>query len=144
MVSAYYKRLTGDDDIIRMQAAKAWYTWVHGCSSFYSSEATAHETPDSLQCLNVATLSAHYVKNGYFFGKTDWLKQAQVLQSLPGFVVQGRYDLLSPVVHAWELCEQWQGARLAIVREAGHSELEPPMVDAIVHASKELASIILA
>lgn len=144
LLEAYHKRLTGSDDIVRMAAAKAWYAWIHGCSSFYSSEATAHHTPDNTQCLNVATLSAHYAKNEYFSSEQSLLAGCKKLGSLPGYVVQGRYDLLSPLASAWRICGNWPGSKLAIVREAGHSDLELPMVHAIVQATKSLATVSLS
>eukprot|EP00730_Choanoeca_flexa_P006926 TRINITY_DN1224_c0_g1_i1.p1 TRINITY_DN1224_c0_g1~~TRINITY_DN1224_c0_g1_i1.p1 ORF type:complete len:103 (+),score=5.48 TRINITY_DN1224_c0_g1_i1:3-311(+) len=37
MVAAYYRRLTGDDEICRMHAAKAWSVWEGRCATLRPS-----------------------------------------------------------------------------------------------------------
>lgn len=38
MMAAYYKRLTGDDEAERVEAAKCWSTWENATSKIYTDE----------------------------------------------------------------------------------------------------------
>jgi len=40
-------------------------------------------------------------------------------------IVQGRYDVVCPMISAWELHRVWPEAEFIIVPDAGHSMSEP-------------------
>ena len=58
------------------------------------------------------------------------------VQDLPGVIVQGRYDMVCPIVTADKLAALWPGAEYVIVPDAGHSAMEPGIRAALVHASE--------
>ena len=47
------------------------------------------------------------------------------LRSLPGVIVQGRYDMVCPIATADELHRAWPEAQYIVVPDAGHSAWEP-------------------
>ena len=53
-------------------------------------------------------------------------------------IVQGRYDMVTPVRNAWELAKAWPGADLRIVPDAGHATSEPGILAALVAATDEM------
>ena len=53
-------------------------------------------------------------------------------------IVQGRYDLVTPVATAWQLSKLWPNAPLEIVPDAGHAMTEPGIVDRLVRANTEV------
>jgi proline iminopeptidase len=71
------------------------------------------------------------------------LEQAGKLAGIPGVLVHGRYDVVTPLSSAWALKQAWPQARLEIVPDAGHASLEPGIIDVLVGASDELASRLL-
>jgi proline iminopeptidase len=44
MMAAYHRRLTGDDEVEKLKAAKAWTTWEMGTSTLLSDPSKAHTT----------------------------------------------------------------------------------------------------
>lgn len=57
------------------------------------------------------------------------------LEGIPGVIVQGRYDVVCPATSAWALHRAWPGSQLDIVGDAGHSAMEPGIVDRLVRAT---------
>jgi proline iminopeptidase len=50
--------------------------------------------------------------------------------------VQGRYDMVCPMVTARELHLNWPGSVLRVVDDAGHSAMEPGIRRALVRATE--------
>lgn len=78
-------------------------------------------------------MQAHYFGHYCFLEPGQLLANADRLASIPGVIVQGRYD------HAFALSAAWPKARLRLVGGAGHSMSEPGITEAIVEAVEELA-----
>jgi proline iminopeptidase len=47
--------------------------------------------------------------------------------------------MCTPMKSAWELKQRWPEAELEVVHDAGHSSLEPGIVDALVRATDWMA-----
>jgi proline iminopeptidase len=69
------------------------------------------------------------------------ISRADRLRSIPGVIVQGRYDVVCPMKTAWELHRAWPAAEFIVVPDAGHSATEPGIVDALVRASDRFATL---
>ena len=54
-------------------------------------------------------------------------------------IVQGRYDVATPAVTAWELHRAWPTAELQIIGDAGHAWSEPGIAAALVAATDRFA-----
>ena len=46
------------------------------------------------------------------------------LADVPGAIVQGRYDVVTPLRTAWELHRRWPRAKWVVVADAGHAATE--------------------
>lgn len=141
MMQAYYKRLTGSDEIAQMQAAKAWSAWE-------GRTATLRPNPDVLErfhehALSIARIECHYFVNNAFLQPDQLLRDMPKIAHLPGVIVHGRYDVICPLDNAWALHQVWPNSELFIIRDAGHSAGEPGIVDALVRASNEMAQRLL-
>jgi len=74
-----------------------------------------------------------------------WLAPNQLLNNIglirhiPSYIVQGRYDVICPVVQAWELATAWPEAKLTIVADAGHAIVEPGITEALLSATRKLS-----
>ena len=62
---------------------------------------------------------------------------AGLLDGIPGVIVQGRYDMCTPAVTAWELHRAWPGSELVMVPDAGHAYNEPGVLAALLDATDE-------
>lgn len=139
MVSAYYRRLTGDNEMERMAAAKAWSLWEGRTSTLRPSEAVVEHFGNPYTALSLARIECHYFMHDSFLEPDQILRDAGRLQGIPGVIVHGRYDVVCPVENAWQLHRRWPGSELKIIPDAGHSASEPGTVDALVQATIDFA-----
>ena len=141
LLGAYHRRLTGSDPKTRLEAARAWSIW-EGSTSFLKSDPKRtgqFGSPDFATAL--ATIETHYfVNRGYFTSEDQLLEGVDSIRSIPGVIVQGRYDVVCPIVTAWDLASRWPEADLRIVGDAGHSAYEPGITHELVSATDAFAS----
>ena len=90
------------------------------------------------QALALARIEAHYFKNGMFLEDGYLLDNIAAVRDHPAVIVQGRYDMICPIVTADKLAAAWPGADYVIVPNAGHSAMEPGIRDALVKATEDL------
>ena len=139
LLHAFHRRLTGDDRKARRAAAKAWACWEGETITIQgpTSRPKRFEEDDFADAF--ARIECHFFVNKGFFPNDGWLlEQArEKLQKTPGRIVHGRYDVVTPLSSAWTLCKAWPAAQLDIVPNAGHSSLEPGIVDKLIRATRE-------
>ena len=140
LVQAYYQRLTGADELERLRVAKVWSTWEGNTLSINRQPNLTRHYSGTHTALSLARIEAHYFVNQCFFEPNQLLRDAGLLRDIPGVIVQGRYDVITPVDGAWALYQAWPTAELKIVSPAGHAASEPAIVDALVTATVELAA----
>ncbi len=135
LVRAYHRRLTGNDELARMAAAKAWAAWEARTASLRPSEAILKHLGGPHTALSMARIECHYFLNGAFLRPNQLLAGAHRMADIPGVIVHGRYDLICPLESAWELHRAWPGSELNIVADAGHSAMEEGIRGALVDAT---------
>jgi proline iminopeptidase len=139
LLRAYHRRLTGDDEIARMAAAKAWSVWEGRTATLLPNAGVRAYFADPHVALSLARIECHYFVNKAFLSPDQLLRNAHRLKDIPGVIVQGRYDLICPLRTAWELHRAWPQARLEIVPDAGHAAFEPGIRSALVAATDRFA-----
>jgi proline iminopeptidase len=60
------------------------------------------------------------------------------IRAIPATIVQGRYDMVCPIMSADDLARAWPEANYIIVPDAGHSAMEPGIRAALVGAMERL------
>ena len=60
---------------------------------------------------------------------------AHLMQDIPGVIVHGRYDVVTPLESAWALAKAWPEAELRIVPDSGHAMTEPGIIHELVSAT---------
>lgn len=139
LVQAFYKRLTGDNEMQRMAAAKAWSLWEGKTSTLRPSEAVVEHFGNPYTALSLARIECHYFVHDSFLAPAQILRNADRLRGIPGVIVHGRYDVVCPVENAWQLHQVWPEAQLRIIPDAGHSASEPGTIDALIQATMDFA-----
>ena len=139
MVAAYHELLTGDDEIRRLSAARAWSVWEGRTSTLQPRPDLVEHFAGSRVALGMARIECHYFINDAFIEPDQILQQAHRLSGIPGVIVHGRYDVVCPVDQAFALHQAWPEAKLHIIPAAGHSAGEPAIADALVRAADEFA-----
>jgi len=143
LMQAFYKRLTGADQIAQMHAAKAWSTWEGRTATLRPNPQVVDRFSDSHRALSIARIECHYFVNNAFLEPDQLLRDMPKIAHLPGVIVHGRYDVICPLDNAWALHQAWPNSELQIIRDAGHSAAEAGITDALVRAADELAHRLL-
>ena len=132
------------DQVLAM--AKAWCEWEDALSSVHPSEPFLHPyftAEDELHCLAMAKISAHMFAHDPDLGSRGHLlpnPANDFLKDIPGIIVQGQFDMVTPAETAWQLKQAWPLGKLRVVHIAGHSSQDPELQRALVAALDEMLS----
>ena len=136
LLNAYYKRLTSEDKKIRLEAAKSWSIWEASTSKLFVDKSLTNRFGESSFADAFARIECHYFVNKGFFEREDQLLlDVDKIRHIPAVIVQGRYDVVCPMVSAWELHKEWREAEFIVVPDAGHSMTEPGIQSALIDAT---------
>jgi proline iminopeptidase len=139
-VSAYYRRLTGSDREEQLACARAWSQWEASTLALRPNPAVIDSFGADQFALAFGRIECHYFVNGGFFDRDDQLIAAAAkLAHMPGVIIQGRYDVVTPMETAWALHKAWPEAAFEIIADAGHTATEPGITDALIRATDRFA-----
>ncbi len=125
LLTAYLDRLADPDPAVHLPAARAWSAYEGACSTLLPSPDTVSAFQQDRMALGLARVEAHYFRHSMFLDGVDLLHGVAGLRHLPCTIVQGRYDVVCPIVTADELARAWPEAAYIVVPDAGHSAMEP-------------------
>lgn len=139
LIDAYYELLIGSDEIVSMAAAKAWARWEAVCSTLHPNPQLERQFTQPRFVVSMAKIAAHYFTNKLFIEENTIIKHMASIAHIPSIIVHGRYDMICPLDNAYELHNAWPESQLQIIRDAGHSAMEPGTTNALIHATKQMA-----
>jgi len=137
LLAAYHKRLTHPDPAVHMPAARCWSVYEGSCSTLLPNPALVADFATDRVALGLARIEAHYFVNDIFLPPDFLLENTSRLESIPGVIVQGRYDIVCPAISADDLHRAWPQAQYHVVADAGHSAFEPGIRSRLVAATQE-------
>jgi proline iminopeptidase len=141
-VSAYYKRLCSDDAAVRFAAAKAWSVWEASTSKLFQDPDLIAKFNNDSFAEAFARIECHYFINKGFLAHDDQLlTNVSKIKHLPCVIVQGRYDVVCPMMSAWDLHKAWPNAELVVVPDAGHSMSEVGIRSALIEATDKFSTL---
>jgi proline iminopeptidase len=136
MIAAYHRRLTSADRAIQIEAARAWSIWEGTTISLLPDPARIAKFGQDDYAVAFARIECHYFMNAGFFERDDQLiADVGRIRRIPGVIVQGRYDVVTPMRTAWDLHAAWPEADFRLVGDAGHAVTEPGITREIVAAT---------
>lgn len=139
LLTAYYNGLMDPDPKVHIQFARAFMRYDLICSRLNIPKDTLDEfMKDNALLLKVARGYMYYAKNNFFLSEQQILKNIGKVSHLPAFIVNGRYDVITPAETAYTLHKAWPKSALLFVSDAGHSSLEPGIKMALVQASEKM------
>ncbi|CAN5225659.1 prolyl aminopeptidase [soil metagenome] len=137
LMGAYHKRLTHPDRRVQAQAANAWSQWEGDTISLRGPEARPPKFNEEDFAIAFARIENHFFAHGGFFEHDGWiLKNIDKIRHIPAWIVQGRFDVVTPLDSAWSLHRAWPEASFEIVWDAGHASTEPGIIDGLVRATE--------
>lgn len=144
LVAAYHKRLTGNDEVKKLEAAKAWALWEGSTIKLIQDPNLMNHFNSDHFSTAFARIENHFFTNNAFFTTDNWLlENVHVLREhkIKAWIVHGRYDVCTPMKNAWDLHKAWPEATLNIIPDSGHAASEPGIIDALVRATDEFAGL---
>lgn len=120
LVDVYASLVFSTDPEIRELAARQWCAWEDAHISLSPGYSPNSRFQDRAFRLLFTRLVTHYWRHAAFLGEDQLIRNASVLNGIPGILLHGRYDISSPVETAWRLQHAWRGSVLDIIDDAGH------------------------
>ena len=142
LFDAYYKIFTGDDDQKKMEAAVAWSKWEGSVSTLSYKPDMISSYSESKFALAFALIENHYFINRGFLESENQLiasESIDKIRHIPAKIIQGRYDIVCPMITAWELSKNWPEAELIVAPSSGHSAFEKEITHELIKATEEFA-----
>lgn len=138
LLHAYYRRLVDPSPAVHMPAARAWSTYEGACSTLLPSPDTVAAFGEDRMALGLARIEAHFFLHHVIAPDDDLVAHVHRIRHVPATIVQGRYDMVCPIVSADELARAWPEAEYIVVPDAGHSAMEPGIRSQLVAATERL------
>lgn len=143
LLDAMHARLQHDDEAA-LAAAHAWGRWEADLMDAETGlavrvPAAPRQRPDDRLALRTARIGVHYARGGWFLSEGQLLARAATLARLPGVIVQGTRDLVTPPAAARALHAAWPASQLQEVPSAGHASTHPAMARRLIAATDALA-----
>ncbi len=142
LMAAYHRRLINPDRRVQAQAAAAWSQWEGDTLSLRGPQARPAKFSEVDFAIAFARIECHFFTNKGFFEEDGWLlKNIAAIRGIPGWIVQGRFDVVTPLESAWTLKHAWPEAHFDIIWDAGHASTEPGIVDGLVRATDKALGV---
>lgn len=137
LLGAYHRMINDPDPAVRARAATAWSNWEGAAVSLLPNAALTAQYADPGFAVPFARIALHYFVNGGWLEPDQLIRDAGKLAGIPGRIVQGRYDAVTPPATAWELHRAWPDSKLIMLPQAGHAVTDLGVVDGLVTATDE-------
>lgn len=139
LMAAYRKRLTSEDRVTRIEAARAWSLWEGETITLLPDPAMTEQHGGDEFALAFARIENHFFVHAGWLEEGQLIRDAHKLAGIPGTIVHGRYDMPCPARYAWELAKAWPDATLHLVEGAGHAFSEPGILHHLIEATDRFA-----
>jgi proline iminopeptidase len=139
-IEAYHRRLNDPDPAVHGPAAVAWATWEASSITLLPHPEVVDTFSDPHFALAFARIENHYFVNKGWMEEGQLIANASLLRDIPTVIVQGRYDMCTPAVTAWDLHRALPEADFTLVPDAGHSFDEPGILSGLIEATDRFAS----
>lgn len=139
LIRAYSRLLADEDPAVHGPAAVAWSRWESSTITLLPRPEVVATFTEEKYAVAFARIENHYFVNGGWFEEDQLIRDAYKLEGIPGVIVQGRYDVCTPAMTAWDLHRAWPEAELNIIADAGHAYDEPGILDALIEATDRFA-----
>ena len=138
LLEAYWKRLTGNDRGLALEAARHWAIYETACCTLLpNAEFTSHFADDDT-AWSIARLEAHYFRNANPDPDSLLLDRVERIRQIPAFAVHGRYDIVCSVKNLIDLAQAWPELDHVIAPQSGHSSHEPEITRELVAATNRI------
>ncbi|GAA2996840.1 prolyl aminopeptidase [Microbacterium aurantiacum] len=139
MIEAYHRRLFDPDPAVHRPAGLAWTRWEASTLTLRPDPELVAAMTDADTAVAFARIENHYFVHEGWFREGQLIENARALHGIPAVIVQGRYDVCTPMMTAWDLHRAWPEADFVVVPDAGHAASEPGIATALRAATDRFA-----
>ncbi|GAA1142718.1 prolyl aminopeptidase [Microbacterium aurantiacum] len=139
MIEAYHRRLFDPDPAVHRPAGLAWTRWEASTLTLRPDPELVAAMTDPDTAVAFARIENHYFVHEGWFREGQLIENARILRGIPAVIVQGRYDVCTPMMTAWDLHRAWPEADFVVVPDAGHAASEPGIATALRAATDRFA-----
>jgi proline iminopeptidase len=141
ILRAYVQRLNSEDKTMAEQAGIRWALYESACSNLLPNFATITTQEQKDQALAISRIEAHYFLNQVIDEADAIIHHIDKIRHIPAIIIQGRYDVICPIITANHLHQHWPEADYIVVQEGGHSALDPAIRSRLIEATQTMRTI---
>jgi len=135
LIDAYARLFDDPSPAVRSAARDAWLQWEMAAVSVLPDSTFAETFSEPAFAEAFTRIVSHFFRHDAWLEEGQLLREAPRLAGIPGVIVQGRYDVMTPMITAWELKRRWRDVELVVVEGEGHSTRAPAMFSELVRAT---------
>ncbi|MFI8633264.1 prolyl aminopeptidase [Microbacterium sp. NPDC077663] len=139
LIDAYHRLLFDPDPAVHVPAAVAWTTWEASTLTLRPDPKLVDSMAEDARATAFARIENHFFVNGGWFEDDQLIRGVDAIRHIPTVIVQGRYDMCTPMMSAWDLHRAFPEAEFVVVDDAGHSASEPGIAAALRTATDRFA-----
>ena len=142
LISAYYEIFKSDDEDEKLKAAIAWSRWEGSTVNLSYSPEMADSFSKPKFALAFALIENHYfINKGFLSHEQQLIDGIDSIRNIPATIIQGRYDVCTPIETAWELHKSWPEAKFIITPFSGHSAFEKENTHELILATDRYGGV---
>lgn len=143
---AFYNAITGADREKALKLTKHIMSWDGAILNFLPDpKMNVLDTELTLEqqeyMVRSTTIMLHYFVNDSFLKPGQLLKGVDSIRGITTVIIQGRYDIVCPMVTAWQLHQAWPEAEFIVVPDSGHHRTDPGNRDQILKYADKFADM---
>ncbi len=139
LIEAYHRRLFDPDPAVHVPAAIAWSTWEAATVTLTPDPAQIAALSDPQKATAFARIENHFFVHRGWWDEGQLIAGVDAIRHIPAVIVQGRHDVATPMMTAWDLHRAWPEAEFIVVDDAGHAATEPGTQRALRAATDRFA-----
>ena len=137
LLQSYSDKLAEDN----YDAGVQWVDYEGSCSTLYPQFRTITSDKERQAAFILAKLECHFYQNYAFEDDGAILGLIDQFRHVPGVILHGRYDMITPIECAHKLHHAWPESDMIIVPDGGHSALDPAIQDRVLMMTDNARSI---
>lgn len=141
LMQAYHRRLADPDPAVHVPAAVAWSRWEAANLTLLPDPELIEAMTEPRAAVAFARIENHYFLHGGWFTPDQLIAGVDRIRHIPAVIVQGRYDVCTPAMTAWDLHRAWPEADFTMIPDAAHAASEPGIAAALRAATDRFAGV---
>ena len=141
LLTAYHKRLTSEDQNTQLEAAMSWSLYESACASLIPNYEIITTEEQRDHAIAISVIECHYFYTQVIQPENSLIHKIDRFRHIPTTIIQGRYDMICPILSAYRLHNAWPEADFIVVPDGGHSALDPTIRSRLVEATENAKTL---